>query len=231
MKHILLALLLTLPLAAQTPADHTAQADRELKQEEQQKMLGVVPAYSAVLNGQAVSLNPRQKFQLFFADAIDPFDFIATAADAGLEQYQNEFPEYGQGFKGYAKRYGAGYADDFDGGLWASAILPSVLHQDPRYFRLGHGSFVHRVGYTAAFLVRCRGDNGRWQPNYSNIGGNLIGGAISNAYYPSADRGVGLTFERGFTVAAEDSIGNFAVEFYPDFISFLKRRVHHHPKP
>jgi hypothetical protein len=186
-------------------------------------MLGVVPAFSAVMNGSAAPLNSRQKFQLFITDAVDPFDFAAAGVDAALEQRSNEFPGYGPGFGGYAKRYTASFADDFDVGLWGSAILPSVLHQDPRYFRSGHGSFMRRVGYAAASVIRCKGDNGRWQPNYSNVAGNLIAGGISNSYYPAADRGVGLTFQRGFTVIAEGAVGNFAVEFYPDVVSGWKR--------
>jgi hypothetical protein len=215
---------------AQTPDEIRRQADRELKQEEQQRMLIIVPAFSAVLNGSAAPLNPRQKFSLFFDDATDPFDFAATAVDALLEQRQREFPGYGFGFTGYAKRYAASFADDFDGNLWASAILPSVLHQDPRYFRLGHGKFTHRIGYVALTIVRCKGDNGRWQPNYSSLAGTLIGGAISNAYYPAADRGVGLTFQRSVTVIGEDSVGNLAIEFYPDVAAYFKRRFKHHDK-
>lgn len=203
-----------------------AEAERELKQEEQQRMLGVVPAFTAVFNGHAVPLSPGQKFRLWLTDAIDPFDFAAAGVDAALEQHSNEYPEYGPGFSGYAKRYGASYADDFDGTLWGEALLPILLHQDARYFRLGHGSFEHRLGYSLLSAVRCKGDNGRWQPNVSNIGGNLIGGAVANVYYPSVDRGAALTFERGFTVTGEGLLGSLANEFYPDVAS----RLFHHKK-
>jgi len=216
------------PQPAATPEDRHAQAERELKQEEQQRMLGVVPAFTAVFNGHAVPLSAGQKFLLALADGVDPFDFATSALDAALEQQQNEFPGYGSGFSGYAKRFGASYADDFDGELWSEGILPSLLHQDPRYFRLGHGGFRRRLGYSLLAAVRCRGDNGNWQFNTSNLGGNLVAGAISNAYYPAADRGLGLTFQRASIDAAEGLIQLIANEFYPDIAQAL---FHRKPKP
>ncbi len=189
-------------------------------------MLGVIPAFNVVMGGYAPPLTPGQKFHLFFKSAVDPAQFGIVALDAGIEQAQGEYPSYRGGFKGYSRRYGASYADDFDGNLFGNAILPSLLHQDPRYFRLGHGKFSHRLGYSLASTVRCKGDDGHWQFSISNIGGNLIGGAISNAYYPQEDRGFGLTMERGFTVTAEGAIGSLVVEFYPDAIAYLKRHRH-----
>jgi hypothetical protein len=217
----------TLPNAPQsstTPEDRHAQAERELKQEEQQRMLGVVPAFTAVYNGHAVPLSSGQKFRLALADGVDPFDFAVSAIDAALEQQSNEFPEYGQGFTGYLKRFGAAYADDFDGELWSEGILPSLLHQDPRYFRLGHGGFRRRLGYSLLAAVRCRGDNLKWQFNASNLGGNLIAGTISNAYYPVSNRGFGLTFQRASIDTAEGLIQLLANEFYPDISQALFHR-------
>lgn len=202
-------------------------SEEQLKTEEKQRMLGIMPAFNSVESGQAVPLRPGQKFHLWFRSAVDPFTFAAAGIDAGIEQAENSYPEYGQGFVGYAKRYGAAYADNVDGNFWGNAVLPVILHQDPRYFRLGHGSIKGRIWYATISTVRCKGDNGKWQPSYSNIGGNLIGGAIANAYYPAADRGFGLTMERGFTVTAEGAFGAFAYEFYPDLIQYWRR---HHQK-
>lgn len=165
-----------------------------------------------------------QKFDLWYHSSIDPFTFFVAGVDSGIEQAENSYPEYHQGFVGFAKRYGASYGDSVDGNFWGNAVLPSLLHQDPRYFRLGHGSAKRRLFYALISTVRCKGDNGNWQPSYSNIVGNLIGGAISNVYYPASDRGVGLTLERGFTVTAEGAIGAVAFEFYPDAIAYLRRR-------
>lgn len=216
------------PSTQDTPSAQSSNSADQLKREEKQRLLGIVPAFNSVEGGVAAPLTPGQKFDLWFHSAIDPFTFGVAGIDAGIEQAENSYPEYHQGFVGFAKRYGASYADSVDGNLWGNAILPVILHQDPRYFRLGHGSAKRRLGYALLSTVRCKSDKGKWQPSYSNVGGNLIGGAISNLYYPASDRGVGLTLQRGFTVTAEGAIGSIAYEFYPDAISWLKR--HHHNK-
>ncbi len=207
-----------------TAGMQTPSSKDELEAEKKQRLLGIMPAFNTVNSGKAQPLRPSQKFDLWFHSATDPFPFGLAAINAGIEQGQNTYPEYGGGFGGYAKRFGAAYADNVDGNFWGNAVLPSLLHQDPRYFRLGQGSAKHRLGYALLSTVRCKGDNGKWQPSYSNIGGNLIGGAISNLYYPAADRGVGQTLESGFTVTAEGALGSIAFEFYPDAIAYLKHR-------
>ena len=126
--------------------------------------------------------------------------------------------------KGCGVAAGVAFADNFDGNFWGNAVLPSLLHQDPRYYRLGHGKVMHRILYAASTTVICKGDNGHWQPNISNVTGNLIAGGISNLYYPAADRGVGLTFQRGLTVTATGGLGALAEEFYPDVASYFSRR-------
>jgi hypothetical protein len=208
----------------QTPEDRHAQAEKELKEEESQRMLGVIPNFNTVMSGEAAPIDAKEKFRLFFKSSVDPFQFVAAGVDALIEQGEDSYPEYGQGIEGFSKRYGAAFADGFDGNFWGNAVLPSVLHQDPRYFRLGHGTFKRRLWYSVLSTVRCKGDNGKWEPNYSNVFGNFIGGAISNVYYPAADRGVGLTLERGLTVNAEGAIGSLAVEFYPDVIKWYRNR-------
>lgn len=206
------------------PADSRAEADREVKQQESQRMLGIVPAFNEVIGGQAVPLRPSQKFSLFFHSAIDPYQFGIVALDAGIEQWEDEFPEYHYGIQGYARRYAAAFADNFDGNFWGNAVLPSILHQDPRYYRMGHGPVMKRLFYSISTAVICKGDSGHWQPNISNVAGNLIGGGISNFYYPAEDRGVGLTIERGLTVTATGSVGAVAEEFYPDIAAYFSRR-------
>jgi hypothetical protein len=206
------------------PQDTGSEADREVKQQESQRMLGIVPAFNEVIGGHAVPLKPSQKFNLFFHSAFDPYQFGIVALDAGIEQWQGQFPEYHYGAEGYGKRYAAAFADNFDGNFWGNAVLPSLLHQDPRYYRLGHGNPMHRILYSASTAVICKGDNGKWQPNYSNVAGNIIGGAVSNLYYPAADRGIVLTFERGLTVTATGAIGALAEEFYPDLAAYFSRR-------
>ena len=171
----------------------------------------------------AVALSPRQKFRLAFRSATDPVQFVIAAADAGLSQASNDYKGYGQGAEGYFKRWGASYADNFDGAMFGGAVFPVLLHQDPRYFRKGTGTVKSRFFYSVLSTVRCKGDNGRWQPNYSNILGNLAAGGIAQAYYPSTDRGTGLVFSRAFTVTAEGAIGGLVLEFWPD----ISRHLHH----
>jgi hypothetical protein len=214
--------------APSTPDARRAEAERELKQEEQQRMLGVVPDFYSVRSGHAVPLSPGQKFHLALADVFDPFDVSSSAIEAGLEQQQGEFPEYGPGWIGFAKRFGAAYADDGDGEILSEGVFPSLLHQDPRYFRLGHGAVSRRVAYSLLSAVRCRGDNGKWQFNASGIVGTYTAGAISNAFYPSADRGRGLTLQRGSIDIGESLLQSLASEFYPDISRAL---FHRHPKP
>ena len=220
------------PAPAETPQQRHVRAEQELHDEEKQRLLGVIPNFNTVIGGKAEPLSAGEKFRLFLKGSIDPFQFVGAGIDAAIEQGENEYPEYHQGFKGYAKRYGASFVDGFDGNLFGNAVLPSLLHQDPRYFRIGTGSIKHRLLLSMAASVRCKGDNGKWQPNYSNVIGNLIGGSISNFYYPAEDRGLGLTFERGLTVTAEGALGSLAVEFYPDIINhFRKKPLPANPQP
>jgi hypothetical protein len=209
----------TLPCQPGQPARKTAEqqrAEEELRQQKKQRILGVIPNFNTSNVQNAATLSPRQKFSLAFKSALDPFEFAAAAADAGLSQWENEYPGYGQGAQGYGKRLGASYADNFYGTLLGGAVFPVLLHQDPRYFRKGSGSFKGRLFYAISTTVICKGDNGKWQPNYSNVLGNIAAGGISNLYYPSTDRGAGLTFERATTVTAEGAIGAVFVEFWPD---------------
>jgi hypothetical protein len=137
-----------------------------------------------------------------------------VAGAAGVEQAQNHFEGYGQGAEGYAKRFGAGYADTITGTFIGGAILPSLLKQDPRYFYKGQGSIESRALYAIANSVICKGDNRRWQVNYSNILGSLAAGGLSNLYYPSDDRnGAGLTFENAAIGIGSTAVANLFQEF------------------
>lgn len=205
----------------ESPEERHKKAHDQLRQEETQRILGVMPSFNVVNDRNAPPLTVKQKFDLDLHSSLDPFAFLLAGLDAGEEQAQDDFPEYGQGAAGYAKRFGASYADSFDGNLWGNAILPSLLHEDPRYFRMGSGSFIHRAFHAASAAVWCRRDDGSWGPNYGNVAGNFIGGGISNLYYPASDRGAGLTAERALTVTAEGAIGSELVEFWPD----ISRRI------
>jgi hypothetical protein len=215
------------PQQPETAEQRKARADAQLNEETHQRIAGVLPAFNSVQADKAVPLSPRQKFHLFFRGSIDPYQFAIAGADAGIEEAEDEYPEYHWGVTGLLRRYAASYADTWDGNFWGNAVLPSVLHQDPRYYRLGRASGKtawHRFFYAAATTVICHGDNGKLEPNYSNVLGNFIGGAISNIYYPASDRGVGLTISRGATTTAEGIVGAELIEFYPDYVAWRQHR-------
>lgn len=191
-------------------------AEQELKVEEHQRILGVMPDFNTSYIKDAEPLTPGQKFDLAAKGAFDPFTFVVSGIDAAMSQAENDFPAYRQGGEGYAKRFGASYADSFTSTMLGNAVFPMLLKQDPRYFRKATGTFLSRFWYAAVSEVKCKNDKGQWAPNYSNVLGNIAAGGISNLYYPPSDRGVALTFERAFTVTAEGAIGAVFVEFWPD---------------
>jgi hypothetical protein len=188
-------------------------AQEQLRQEEQQRALGFIPNFYVTYNPNAVALSAKQKFNLAWKTTVDPVSFALNGASAGLEQATNQYGGYGQGAPGYAKRYGAGYADLVVGTYIGSAILPSLLKQDPRYFYRGTGSKKSRVMYAIANAVICKGDNGEWQPNYSGIAGSIAAGGISNLYYPSGDRGASLIFENTLIGIGTTAAANLLQEF------------------
>ena len=192
----------------------TEVAEEEIKVEEKQRVLGVLPNFYVSYIPNAVPLTAKQKFKLALRTVVDPFTLVFVGGAAGVEQAQNHFAEYGQGAQGYGKRFGAGYADTVAGTFVGSAILPSLLKQDPRYFYKGSGSKRSRILYAIANAVICKGDNGRWQANYSNILGSVAAGGISNLYYPPQDRnGAGLTFENAALGIGASAVANLFQEF------------------
>ncbi len=216
------------------PGDGTAaqpQTDRErseaaLKKEEKQRIMGVLPNFNITYDQNVPPLSPRQKFQLAFRSAVDPMQFVVAAVLAGVGQADDSFEGYGQGAQGYAKRFGAQYADNFDGTMIGNAVLPVILKEDPRYFRRGTGTIQKRMLYSISTAVWCKRDNGTWGPNYANVLGNLAAGGISNLYYPATDRGAGLVFSNALTVTWEGMVGGLANEFLPDLTRhFLHRDI------
>ena len=189
-------------------------AEEQIKVEEKQRVVGIVPNFYVSYVPNAAPLTAKQKFKLALWTVVDPVTFVMVGGAAGVEQWQNHFAEYGQGAQGYGKRFGAGYADTVAGTFIGSALLPSVLKQDPRYFYKGTGSMPSRFTYAVANALICKGDNGRWQVNYSNILGNLAAGGISNLYYPRQDRnGAGLTLENAAIGIGGTAITNVIQEF------------------
>ncbi len=189
-------------------------AQEQIKEQEKQRVLGIIPNFYISYAPHPVPLTPKQKFELAWRTTTDPVTFVLTGAIAGAQQAQNSFSGYGQGAQGYAKRYGANYADSVTATFIGSAILPSLLKQDPRYFYKGTGSTRSRILYAIANSVICKGDNGRWQANYSNILGNLASAGISNLYYPAVNRnGAELTFEDALVGIGANVVANLLQEF------------------
>jgi hypothetical protein len=192
----------------------TEVAEEQIKAEEKQRVLGFLPNFYVSYIPDAAPLTSKQKFKLAWKSTVDPVTFAVNAGVAGVQQAANEFGGYGQGAQGYGKRYGADYADLVTATFIGSAILPSLLKQDPRYFYKGTGSTRSRLLYAIANAVICKGDNKRWQANYSSILGSLASGGISNLYYPAQDRnGVGLTFANTLVDIGASAATNILQEF------------------
>jgi Carboxypeptidase regulatory-like domain len=189
-------------------------AEEQMHAQEKQRVLGVFPNFYVSYERDAVPLSTSQKYRLALRMSLDPTAFASAAVSAGVEQSRNTYSGYGQGALGYARRFGASYGDGFTSTLIGGAILPSILHQDPRYLYKGVGSIRSRALYAIASVVICRGDNGHWQPNYSNVFGNLASAGISNIYYPSSDRnGAGLTISNSLLITSSGAIGALLEEF------------------
>jgi hypothetical protein len=207
-------LLITSSSRVEVSADIHEIAEAQIEQQEKQRILGIVPNFYVSYAKDAVPLTARQKFQLAWHNELDPMTFITTGAGATVEQAQDTPKSWGQGGASYGKRFAAGYGDDLLGTALGSALLPVLLHQDPRYFYKGTGTKTARVLYAIRSSVICRGDNGRWQFNYSGIGGGLAAGGLSNLYYPAADRdGFGLTMRNMGIGIVESAVTNIFQEF------------------
>lgn len=214
--------------STQQPNSKEAQhqkAEEEVREQEHQRIGGIVPTFNMTYHSDAVPLSPAEKFELEFRAAIDPYTISVAAIVAGIGEAEKSNSGFGWGPEGYGKRVAAAYADNVIGNTLGNALLPSILHQDPRYYRLGHGTTRHRLLYALATTVMCKHDGtGKWEPNYSNIGGNIIAGEISNLYYPASSKSnVGQTIGNGMTVTAEGAFGSTLEEFWPD----ISRRFFH----
>ena len=188
-------------------------AQEQVHLEEKQRVLGIFPNFYSSYIWDAAPLTSGQKFGLATHSITDPVVFLATGIAAGIEQARNTFPVYGQGAQGYAKRYGADYADEVSNRMFSSAIYPSLFHQDPRYFYKGTGNKRARAVYAITRALVTRGDNGTIEPNYSRILGGFTAGALSNAYHQGDDRGVGLTLRNGFIAIGGHAADNLLREF------------------
>jgi hypothetical protein len=203
--------LTTITVAAPVASPEEIAAE-QVKAEEQQRIFGIIPNFYVVYDHDAAPLTTKLKFKLATKVVFDPVTIVGVAAFAGINQAADN-PNYGQGAKGYGERFGAAYADGFTDIMIGGAILPSLLHQDPRYFYQGTGTNKSRALHALSSPFVCRGDNGRWQPNYSTVGGDMASAAIANAYYPASNRGVGLFLGNFLINTGQRAGANLAQEF------------------
>lgn len=169
-------------------------AAEQVKAEEKQRILGLIPNFYVAYQANAAPLTTKLKFQLALKAITDPVTITGFAMNAAIYQAA-DYPGYQQGAKGYGQRLGATFAGGYTNIIVGNAILPSLLHQDPRYFYQGSGTTKSRLLHAIATPFITRGDNGRSEINFSNIGGDLASGAIANAYYPKGDRSAARVFD------------------------------------
>ena len=187
-------------------------------------MFGLMPNYTTVDSGTAVSpLTAGDKMKLALR-YLDPYTFVFVAVRAGYDQAIDDKSEYGQGAEGYGKRYGADFADGLTNSIFVTGVYPALFHDDPRYFRQGSGGFFSRTTYAVSRIMITRKDSGARAFNYSEILGNLSSGAISTSYYPESERNAGGVFERAGIQLGFDAGFNLVREFYPDVMRKLFRK-------
>jgi len=188
------------------------------------RLFYAMPNFSTVESpNQLPPLTVGQKFKLVTRSSFDPFQFAWYAALAGISQAENSEPGYGQGAEGYAKRYGSEFADGTIENFMVNAVVPSLIHTDPRYYQLGKGGFVHRTGYALSRLVITRTDSGHNTFNFGEIGGSFAAAAISTySYHPEADKTLSNTASVWGTQVGYDAIRIVLNEFWPD----IRRKFH-----
>lgn len=201
-------------------------ATEQVHLEEQQRVMGFIPNFYVVYDSDNMApMTTKLKFQMAMRAMVDPITFLGTGALAGIYQ-ASDSPNYVQGAKGYGQRFGAVYADGFTDLIFGGAILPSLLHQDPRYYYKGTGSKKSRLMYALAGPFVCKGDNGKWQPNYSSMGGDVISSAISNLYFPQSQRGASLVFQGFLISTAEREVSTTVQEFLLRKLTRISRKHH-----
>ena len=187
------------------------------------RVFGVLPNYrTANQSDPFTPLTVKQKFHIGLKDSTDYPVFPIAAGFAGLAQIMDQHHAFGQGMEGYAKRFGAALADQDIGNMLTESVMPSLLHQDPRYFRKGYGSVWSRAGYAATRIFVNPNDKGKMQINYSELIGNAAMAGIGNLYYPG-ERRLGDNLERYYTALITDSFSQVLKEFWPD----IKRKYFH----
>jgi hypothetical protein len=196
--------------------------DRDSQSDDKNRIFGVLPNYATVEpNTSVLPVTTKSTFKMFALGSFDPYVFPFVAFTAGIAQLDNDEPSWGRGIGSFGKRYAAAFSDNTIGNFMTSAVAPTVLHQDPRYFVLGKGGFLHRAGYALSRSVVTRTRAGRRAFNLSEIGGNAVAAGISNAYHPPEDRTWSGTASRWGMQVMWDTLTNELKEFWPD----IRRKI------
>ena len=203
--------------------DNKDPAIQEQKNPKDDRIFWTLPNYLTVENGKQIPpLTTGQKFKLVALGVFDPVEYPYVGVLALIDQAENDDPSYGQGFAGYAKRYGAAFADTAIENFMVGAVFPSLLHQDPRYYQSGKGGFFRRAGYAALRVFITRSDSGKKQFNYSEWAGSALAAALSNTYHPPHDRTALNSTNIWLTQIWGDAVSFELKEFWPD----IRRKLH-----
>jgi hypothetical protein len=194
-----------------------ASNDQPSKEDQTKRMLWIVPNFAAVSAGQQLPpLSSHDKFVLATHDCIDYSGFTWSALLAAQSYVANADPELGRGVAGYSRYYWRTFADGVSGSYFTEAIVPSLTHEDPRYYTKGQGGFFYRMGYALSRVVLTKTDSGGTSFNWSEVAGNAAVAALSNAYYPPEERGFNQTARDWGTQMESAALNNIAKEFWPD---------------
>lgn len=197
------------------------------------RILGIIPNFQTVSDPTKpyVPLRVRDKWWLFVKESVDPYAFFSAAAGAGISQWHNEDPKYGYGWKPYMQRFGAAQADLTSQNFFQDAVLASLFHEDPRYFREGPSfTVLHRIVYSVSRVIITRRDSGKDSFNFSGTVGMELGIALSNTYYPPKSVNGGEMAYRTFSSLVASALGNLLPEFWPDVkekMARMKRKPDH----
>ena len=196
--------------------DAAAQSNNTYGQQTK-RIFGIFPNYRSVsANTTLPPQSTKQKFWLATEDSFDYSSFILAGIVAGYGQATNNIPEFHQGAAGYGRYYWHSFVDQMIGNYMTEAIVPTLSHEDPRYYTLGKGGFFRRSGYAVSRLLVTRTDQQGRTFNLSEVVGNGAAAAVSNLYYPSQERTFGKTSQKWFLQIGIDGVSNVLKEFWPD---------------
>ena len=211
------------------PVQGDPKKNEDTKKTKDDRMFYVMPNYLTVdSQSQVKPISWKEKFAISAKGSFDPYEFTIVGVVAGIRQAENSSPGFGQGFQGYAKRYGAAFADQVDGNIMVGGVYPTILKIDPRYFQLGKGSGWHRFEYAISRIFIARKDSGTHIFNIPEFAGNATAIAISNVYYPASDRSFSSSLSGWGTQMGLDAFGNELKEFWPDVHKYLQKRHARH---